>query len=194
MLVDGPLRRRVVGVDHGVCGDAVQGRGCAVADHGDGHGYVEGRDRVDERHELHVQGRRDQQRRHWCGVACFGGGDPRRSRTNGEPSFVVAAYTDFLGRAPTPTELSTWTAKLDAGASRDSLVSTLANSHEWVSAIVTQLYLNTLGRQPDTSRSELLDRSDHLGKDQRCGHRGVALRLGRVLRRHRALGPRHLDQ
>jgi titin len=66
-------------------------------------------------------------------------------------SFVVAAYTDFLGRAPTSTEMSTWTAKLEAGASRDSLVSTLANSHEWVSAIVTKLYLNTLGRQPDTS-------------------------------------------
>ena len=72
------------------------------------------------------------------------------SRTANQ-SFVVAAYTDFLGRAPTAGELSLWSARLDGGASRNSLITTLASSPEWVTAIVTRFYLDTLGRQPDPS-------------------------------------------
>ena len=61
-------------------------------------------------------------------------------------SLVRAAYQDFLGRSPSSDEvsfrISTWT-------SRAALVRAIATSPEWVSTIVTSMYLDTLGRAPD---------------------------------------------
>ena len=69
---------------------------------------------------------------------------------NATTSFVNAAYQDFLGRQPTPTELTTATTNLDTGTwTRDSFLRTLATSPEWVRVIVTRMYRDTLGRDPD---------------------------------------------
>jgi hypothetical protein len=69
---------------------------------------------------------------------------------NATTSFVKAAYQDFLGRQPTPTELTTATTNLDTGTwTRDSFLRTLATSPEWVRVIVTRMYRDTLGRDPD---------------------------------------------
>ena len=60
---------------------------------------------------------------------------------------MIAAYTDFLGRAPTASELADKSAALGARTlTRKGLVDGLAASPEWVSAIVNGFYRNTLGR------------------------------------------------
>ncbi|MCU1454773.1 MAG: hypothetical protein JWN46_2919 [Acidimicrobiales bacterium] len=72
-----------------------------------------------------------------------------RSTTEHE-ALVIAAYHDFLGRAPTTTELTTRVAELDTGhLTQHGLMTTLATSAAWVAAIVNQLYLDTLGRVGD---------------------------------------------
>ncbi|MCU1451991.1 MAG: choice-of-anchor protein [Acidimicrobiales bacterium] len=72
-----------------------------------------------------------------------------RANTANE-AFVRSAFADFLGRAPTANELSTDAGGLDAGTlSRGTVVSGLASSSEWVSAVVNQFYLDTLGRPGD---------------------------------------------
>lgn len=65
--------------------------------------------------------------------------------------FVKAAFTDFLGRLPTASELQVETATIDGGAPRSDLVGRLSKSSEWVSNIVTGFYQDTLGRGPDAS-------------------------------------------
>lgn len=64
-------------------------------------------------------------------------------------SFVRAAYADLLGRAPTAAERGREVTRLDAGHRRADLLSRLTRSSEWVGAIVRELYLDTLGREPD---------------------------------------------
>lgn len=67
-------------------------------------------------------------------------------------SFVIAASTDFLGRAPTGTELATQAAKVGTtDASRAAVVKGLAQSDEWIGTIVVGFYEDTLGRGPDPS-------------------------------------------
>lgn len=67
-------------------------------------------------------------------------------------AFIRAAYTDFLGRLPTPAEQN-W--RLDAlgrhALSRATLVNQLARSPEWVRAQVTSLYETILERPADAS-------------------------------------------
>jgi hypothetical protein len=66
--------------------------------------------------------------------------------------FVKAAYQDFLGRAPTATELAAKAGPLAAGTlSKEAFLATMANSDEWLNAIVTKMYVDTLGRQPDAA-------------------------------------------
>ena len=66
--------------------------------------------------------------------------------------FVTAAYTDFLGRAPSSSELSF---QVNALATHVGTVSNfltaLANSDEWLKVIVTKDYADTLGRAPDAA-------------------------------------------
>lgn len=69
--------------------------------------------------------------------------------TSDQEAFVWAAYRDFIARPPTVPELDTWVPYLESGGSRSSLVAQLAASPEWVSAIVTRFYTDTLGRAPD---------------------------------------------
>lgn len=69
-----------------------------------------------------------------------------------ERPFVKAAYTDFLDRLPTPSELSDTNLALGTGATtRAQVVRGLARSPEYVSTLVERLYLDTLGRPGDAS-------------------------------------------
>lgn len=65
-------------------------------------------------------------------------------------AFVTAAYTDFLGRTPTPSEIAFLTVNSMASAStRGALVSQLSRSSEWIRVTVDRLYADTLGRPGD---------------------------------------------
>lgn len=68
-----------------------------------------------------------------------------RARTAVE-SFVTAAHTDFLGEAPTRTELNTDTAKLNQGQSKARYLKDLSTSDAWLAGVVNKLYQDTLGR------------------------------------------------
>ena len=66
--------------------------------------------------------------------------------------FVRAAYQDFLGRAPTSTELQQTNAALGNGTrTRGQVVRDLARTREYVSTLVQKLYQDTLGRPGDPS-------------------------------------------
>jgi len=65
-------------------------------------------------------------------------------------AFVKAAYQDFLGRAPGASELSAAVTGLGNGTvTKVGFLRGLANSTEWLSVIVTRMYHDTLGRDPD---------------------------------------------
>lgn len=70
--------------------------------------------------------------------------------------FVRAAFQDFIGRAPSSTESTSWTRGIDAdsangtyASARGELVTTLSTSPEWVANLLTGFYEETLGRKPD---------------------------------------------
>lgn len=66
--------------------------------------------------------------------------------------FVRAAYTDFLGRAPTNDELRFVTTALGNSAiGRSGVARDLARSPEYVSTLVDRLYVDTLGRPGDNA-------------------------------------------
>jgi len=66
--------------------------------------------------------------------------------------FVQASYQDFLGRAPSQYELTFQTSALSTGnVTKSGYLLSLANSPEWLNAIVTKMYTDTLGRAPDAA-------------------------------------------
>ena len=72
--------------------------------------------------------------------------------TSAYKAFVKAAYQDFLGRQPTADELAAKSTALANGSlTRPAFLSTMANSDEWLNAIVTKMYADTLGRAPDAA-------------------------------------------
>jgi dienelactone hydrolase len=75
--------------------------------------------------------------------SCAGPVDPHAD------AFATAAHHDLLGRAPTTDELARMVNLLDSGASRSMVLRGLTSSDEWLGAIVTGLYTDTLGRDPD---------------------------------------------
>jgi hypothetical protein len=86
------------------------------------------------------------------GVAAAAGTVVVSDTYGGFVSFVKAACQDFLGRAPSATELAAKAGALTAGTlSKEAFLSTMANSDEWLNAIVTKMYLDTLGRAPDAA-------------------------------------------
>ena len=65
-------------------------------------------------------------------------------------AFVKASYQDFLGRQPNIGELSIQSTALSNGSvSVATYLNTLSRSDEWLSAIVTKMYADTLHRSPD---------------------------------------------
>ncbi len=64
--------------------------------------------------------------------------------------FVRAAYQDFLGRQPSDGQLEQRVAALEDGSlTRASLVRLLARSTEYLTALVQDMYVDTLGRPGD---------------------------------------------
>lgn len=75
-----------------------------------------------------------------------------------DENFVVAAFRDFLGRSPTEEDLRYHVALLRFSSRRDVVMS-LAESPEWVGALVDRYYQDTLGRAGDPGgRSFWIDR------------------------------------
>ena len=65
-------------------------------------------------------------------------------------AFVKASYQDFLGRQPSIGELSIQSTALSQGrVSVADYLTSLSRSDEWLSAIVTKMYADTLHRSPD---------------------------------------------
>lgn len=64
-------------------------------------------------------------------------------------AWVWAAYQDFLGREPEPAEVTAAVTRLDGGTPRSVLARELATSDAWLTELVTDLYNDTLGREPD---------------------------------------------
>jgi hypothetical protein len=65
--------------------------------------------------------------------------------------FIKASYSDFLGRQPSAGEVQAQASALYNGTSRTAYLRGLANSDAWLNAIVTKMYMDTLGRQPDAT-------------------------------------------
>lgn len=67
-------------------------------------------------------------------------------------AFVIAAYQDFLHRAPSANELAQASNRpLATAADRSQVIAGLARSNEWITVTVNQLYIDTLGRVGDPS-------------------------------------------
>jgi acetyl esterase/lipase len=64
-------------------------------------------------------------------------------------SFVRATHADFLERDATDAEVVQQAGWLDAAGSKATLLARLTSSDEWLGAIVTRFYADTLGREPD---------------------------------------------
>jgi arylformamidase len=85
-----------------------------------------------------------------------------------DASWTAAAYEDFLGRAPTAAAVDATTFRLAAGTPRSTVAEELTSSDEWLSHIVTDLYHDTLDRDPDAGGLTFWT------GQMRTGHRTVA--------------------
>ncbi|HEY8662727.1 MAG TPA: DUF4214 domain-containing protein [Propionibacteriaceae bacterium] len=66
--------------------------------------------------------------------------------------FVQAAYQDFIGAPPTAADLTVDSLALQDGTmTKTEFLTAMANSDEWLNAIVTKMYADTLGRAPDAA-------------------------------------------
>ena len=68
-----------------------------------------------------------------------------------DEAWAIAAVSDFLGRPPSGTERQAIVDRLASGASRTVVAKELTTSDEWIEAIVTALYDDTLDRAPDAA-------------------------------------------
>lgn len=74
-------------------------------------------------------------------------GDPRTAAE----SFVVAAYTDLLGRPPSAGEEATGARRAATSSGKAALLRELAGSTEWAGRLVRRFYTDTLEREPSAS-------------------------------------------
>lgn len=65
-----------------------------------------------------------------------------------EQHFIQSLYNDFLGRSGSIAELNSWTAEIPV-LGRQGIAATIIRSQESLNRIVSQLYLNDLGRPAD---------------------------------------------
>jgi hypothetical protein len=66
-----------------------------------------------------------------------------------DESWVLAAYDDFLDRAPTEQELTSTVARLGTGTTRATVARELSTTSEWIQVSIRRFYLDTLDREPD---------------------------------------------
>jgi hypothetical protein len=81
-------------------------------------------------------------------LALPGGDPPGRSALE---SFVVADYTDVLGRTPSDSEIAYWTRLLGAGMPRSRVAELFITSEEYRALSVTRAYADVFGRAPDAN-------------------------------------------
>src|SRR5262249_33610884 len=69
----------------------------------------------------------------------------------GTPSqrFIAQVYLDVLGRQVDPSGLASWSAAIDAGASRSRIVAQIEASEEYRTLRVRDMYRRLLGREAD---------------------------------------------
>jgi len=66
--------------------------------------------------------------------------------------FVQAAYQDFIGTPPSAADLTMASLMLQNGTmTKTAFLTAMANSDEWLNAIVTKMYADTLDRAPDAA-------------------------------------------
>jgi hypothetical protein len=65
-------------------------------------------------------------------------------------AWVGLLYRDILGRVPASSELTSWTAALNAGVSRDAVAASFLGSPEYAQKLVTQWFEQYLQRLPDS--------------------------------------------
>jgi Domain of unknown function (DUF4214) len=58
-------------------------------------------------------------------------------------------YSDLFNRAPDPTGLASWTAKLNSGTPRVAVANAITSSTEYRSKLIAGSYARYLGRTPD---------------------------------------------
>ncbi len=68
-----------------------------------------------------------------------------------DESWTLAAYADFLDRAPTETELTTTVGRLSSGTGRATVARELSQTQEWIRVSIRRFYLDTLDREPDAA-------------------------------------------
>jgi len=68
-----------------------------------------------------------------------------------DESWVLAAYEDFLDRAPTEPERAATVARLGAGTTRATIARELSTTAEWIEVSIRRFYLDTLDREPDAA-------------------------------------------
>ncbi|WP_168200336.1 DUF4214 domain-containing protein [Protaetiibacter larvae] len=74
-------------------------------------------------------------------------GDPQ----GGDPSFIAAIFTDFLGRTPDDAALRAWDWQLERGRTRASLAADIVYSDEYRTQRIAEAYQHVLGRGPDSN-------------------------------------------
>jgi len=73
--------------------------------------------------------------------------------TSGATSFVLAAYTDILGRTPAVSDqgVQWWVANITAGVPRTSIASGFTGSDEYRNKMIVSAYQTVLNRNPEPS-------------------------------------------
>ncbi|WP_142206590.1 DUF4214 domain-containing protein [Subtercola boreus] len=73
-------------------------------------------------------------------------------------AYVTALYQDYLGRLPSNSDVTFWSAKLAAGSPRSSVAAGFADSDEYRLIRIDNAYRTILGREPEAGgRASWLD-------------------------------------
>ena len=67
-------------------------------------------------------------------------------------NFVINLFWDFIGRPATYDEISEWSTNLESGYwSKNNVTSVMATSEAYIQSMISRFYIDTLGREPDSS-------------------------------------------
>ena len=67
----------------------------------------------------------------------------------GSREFVIAAYSDVLGRTPAESEISYWVGRISSGMSRNTMANAFNNSDEYRINKISEAYNRALRRDPE---------------------------------------------
>jgi uncharacterized protein (DUF2141 family) len=72
--------------------------------------------------------------------------------------FVYRVYVDLLGRAPDASEISNWSAIMNMGVPRSTIVADVQSSAEYEARLINNMFLSYLGRQASAAETANLMR------------------------------------